>query len=93
MKKVSQTANEALENRRAKKDVINLHDTTDATIWTKEWLKTIEAHLEIPTDEGTMIGWFAIAIMAGYDAGRRAGEQIAIGSEPVHGANTERSKN
>jgi hypothetical protein len=48
---------------------VNLHDTTDAQIWTEEWLKTIKRHPEIPTDRGTMIGWFANAIMAGYDAG------------------------
>ncbi len=50
---------------------VNLTQTTDATIWTKEWLKTIKKNPSIPTDKGTMIGWFANAIMAGYDAARR----------------------
>jgi len=58
---------------------------TDATIWTKEWLKTVEKHPEIPTDEGTTIGWFANAIMAGYDAGRKAGESIKINNRKIHG--------
>lgn len=46
---------------------VNLNDTFDAQIWAQEWLKTIEKNPSIPTDEGTMIGWFANAIMAGYD--------------------------
>ncbi len=49
---------------------VNLHDTFDAVIWTQEWLKTIEKNPSIPTDEGAMIGWFANAIMAGYDHAR-----------------------
>ena len=64
---------------------INLNNTTDATIWTKEWLKTIEKHPGIPTDEGTMIGWFANAIMAGYDAGRKAGENLVVDDSKSHG--------
>ena len=43
----------------------------DALAWTKMWMQTIEKVPEIPTDEGTMIGWFANAIMAGYDARAR----------------------
>ncbi len=46
---------------------VNLNDTFDAKIWTQEWLKTIKKKPSIPTDEGTMIAWFANAIMAGYD--------------------------
>lgn len=48
-------------------DKVNLNDTFDARIWTSEWLKTIDKHPDIPTNEGAMIGWFANAIMAGYD--------------------------
>lgn len=44
---------------------------TDATVWATEWLETISRNPGIPTDEGTMISWFANAIMAGYDQGRR----------------------
>ena len=40
-------------------------------IWAKEWLKTIESNPTIPTHEGTMIGWFANSIMAGYDEAQR----------------------
>lgn len=43
---------------------------TDAQIWAKRWLEIISENPGIPTDEGTMIGWFSNAIMAGYDKGR-----------------------
>ncbi len=50
---------------------INLTQTFDARAWAKEWLKTIKANPAIPTDESTMIEWFANAIMAGYDHAQR----------------------
>ena len=50
---------------------VDLVGCTDAQVWAKEWLKIITENPTIPTDEGTMIGWFANAIMAGYDAGKR----------------------
>ena len=53
---------------------VNLNDTMDALVWTEEWMKTIKEHPEIPTDDGTMIAWFANAIMAGYDKGFAAAE-------------------
>jgi hypothetical protein len=46
---------------------VNLSQTVDARVWAKEWLKTIEKNPSIPSDEGTMIEWFANAIMAGHD--------------------------
>lgn len=42
-------------------------ESFDATVWVKAWLETIAAHPDVPTDEGTMIGWFANALMRGYD--------------------------
>lgn len=41
--------------------------TIDARVWVERWLETIAAHPEIVTDKGAMLGWFANAIMAGYD--------------------------
>jgi hypothetical protein len=41
--------------------------TIDAREWARQWIETIGANPEIPMDEETMIGWFANAIMAGYD--------------------------
>ena len=49
--------------------------TMDAQIWTREWMKTITEHPGIPTDEGTMLGWFANAIMAGWDEAMRRQEK------------------
>ena len=50
---------------------VNLHGTMDATVWADEWLKTIAKHPDIPQSRDTMIGWFANAIMAGYDEAKR----------------------
>lgn len=44
--------------------------TADAAVWAVEWLKIIAEHPTTPLDEGAMIGWFANAIMAGYDTAR-----------------------
>lgn len=44
---------------------------TDAQKWAHEFAKVAELRPDIPRDEGTMIGWFANAIMAGYDQGAR----------------------
>lgn len=44
-----------------------LNDIFDAQIWAQEWLKVIKKNPSISTDEGSMIGWFANAIMVGYD--------------------------
>lgn len=43
----------------------------DAAVWAKVWIRMIAEHPGIPTEEGTMIGWFANAIMSGYDQGRK----------------------
>ncbi|URQ04629.1 hypothetical protein SEA_EMMA1919_11 [Streptomyces phage Emma1919] len=45
--------------------------TTDAQVWAEEFISRIKDNPEIATDEGTMLGWFANAIMAGYDEARR----------------------
>ena len=48
---------------------INLNATIDATIWTNEWMRIINEHPNISTDKFTMFGWFAHALMTGYDKG------------------------
>ena len=50
--------------------MINLHMTTDASIWAREFCKIFP---DAP-DEGTMIGWFANAMMAKADEIDRARE-------------------
>ena len=42
----------------------------DAQAWAKTFVKTVTANPAIPTDEDTMLAWFASAIMAGYDRGQ-----------------------
>lgn len=44
---------------------------TDAQKWARRWLEVIAENPAIPTDEGAMVSWFAVAIMAGHDEGRR----------------------
>ena len=41
--------------------------TMDAQVWAQKWLEITKDKPEVATDEGAMIGWFANAIMAGYD--------------------------
>jgi len=42
----------------------------DAKIWAKEFIKVIKNNPDIIIDEDLMLGWFANAIMAGYDRGK-----------------------
>jgi len=49
------------------KTAVKLLSTMDAQVWAKEFIKIIKKHPNIPLDEETMIGWFANAIMCGYD--------------------------
>lgn len=39
----------------------------DARVWARAFLDTVREHPEVPTDEQTMLGWFANALMRGYD--------------------------
>lgn len=53
---------------------LNLTDEFDARVWTQEWLRIIKENPSIPADEGAMLGWFANAIMSGYDHAKRESE-------------------
>lgn len=44
--------------------------TMDAAVWAKAFVAHVKYNPAIATDEGTMIGWFANAIMCGYDRKR-----------------------
>ena len=48
-----------------------LPQSIDARDWAKEFCRTAHCHPSLPHDEGAMIGWFANAIMAGYDEANR----------------------
>jgi hypothetical protein len=50
---------------------MELVGNTDAQTWAQEFARIVRLNPGIPTDEGTMIGWFANAIMSGYDEGVR----------------------
>jgi hypothetical protein len=41
---------------------------TDARVWAREFVRLVGEKPEIATDEDTMIGWFANAIVAGEDS-------------------------
>lgn len=41
--------------------------TDDARTWADRWIEAVGKNPAIATDRGTMIGWFANAIMAGHD--------------------------
>lgn len=52
-----------------------LHQNIDHHAWTDEWLRVITENPSISTDRATMSGWFANAIMAGYDKGYLVGSE------------------
>lgn len=41
--------------------------TMDAKVWAEEFMKLVPLYSRAGLDEGDLIGWFANAIMAGYD--------------------------
>lgn len=55
------------------KTEVNLHNTTDAQIWAEQFCKIFP---NSGLDEGTMIGWFANAMMAKADAMPSPAEQM-----------------
>ena len=49
---------------------VNLHRTMDAKIWAQEFMETFKNHSDVMPkwlDEALMLGWFANAIMCGWD--------------------------
>lgn len=52
-----------------------LPHSMDAVEWATCWLAYVTHNPSIATDEGTMIGWFANAITAGFDDARRRYEK------------------
>lgn len=56
-----------LENFEVGNDNLPWPQTFDAQAWAKQFIKYVKKDQNMATDEGTMIGWFANAIMLGYD--------------------------
>jgi len=56
-----------------------------AKVWAEEFVRSVKIKPEIATDEGTMLGWFANAIMAGYDKANqeKAGSIEKVGVEEI----------
>lgn len=50
--------------------------TTDAQVWAKEFMNVWQNEPIDIMDEEMMLGWFANAIMAGYDEARRKYEMV-----------------
>lgn len=55
----------------------------DAQTWAKRFVSRVRGNPSIATDEGTMLAWFAGAIMVGYDRGVEAGKTMARAEQPV----------
>jgi len=60
---------------------VDLLSTMDAKVWAKEFMRLYENNklrpINVPdwVDEALMIGWFANAIMTGYDKGKAQSHQ------------------
>lgn len=53
----------------------DLNYNTDALVWAKEFMKVVHKH-NVEVDEDFMLGWFANAIMTGYDVARQKYEMV-----------------
>jgi len=54
---------------------VRLSGEFDASVWAREWNKMFPVHR--PSEE-TMVGWFANAIMSGYDHARRTEDTSVV---------------
>lgn len=48
----------------------DFHESMDAKLWAEAFVQRAKADPGFATDEGNMLGWFANAIMRGYDTAR-----------------------
>lgn len=55
----------------------------DALVWAKAFVEHVQRNPEIPTDEATMLGWFANALMRGYDEHARRHEAAPPSVSPT----------
>mgnify|MGYP003646305149 CR=1 FL=1 len=62
----------------AKWPEIDLHSVTDARVWAREFIRISGANPGITRCEGKMLGWFANAIMAGYDLSNRQRKEANV---------------
>lgn len=57
----------------------------NARDWAKAFIETAKQKPDIAMDEETMTGWFANAIMRGYDEGRRSDIEEPLNPVAHHG--------
>jgi hypothetical protein len=69
-----------LDHAQAREDVSWSH-SMDARVWADKFAETLVNNPAIATDRDTMLGWFANAIMAGYDEAQRR----ALAASPQEG--------
>jgi len=55
--------------------------TTDAKAWARAFMLTQEVRPHIAKSESTMLGWFANAIMTGYDQAKDEAAEDAVGED------------
>ena len=75
---------------------ITFQDSIDARVWVEKWLVALASNPDLPRDPDTMTGWFANAIMAGYEHAclikdqqfHRILQDIKISFHPFHGQTT-----
>jgi len=61
-----------------------LTGTFDAKVWARQFMLITAANPAVASDEETMLGWFANAIMSGYDHAKR--EDVPVSAELDHSA-------
>jgi len=68
-----------IAEREYKANQDTLIGNSDAKVWAEAFVLTVKHNPKIASDEETMIGWFANAIMAGYDLGVKHAENKTQG--------------
>lgn len=58
-------------------------ESFDARVWATAFVQTVRENPSIATDEDTMLGWFANALMRGWDEHARRTEIGAASGSPV----------
>ena len=59
------------------------HDSFDAMVWAKSFVAHVERNPSIPSDVGTMLAWFAGALMRGYDEAKAAERRACVTNRDV----------
>lgn len=68
------------------REVLNDNDlfsTMDAHAWANRFVERVAENPDIATDVGTMLAWFAGAIMTGYDNGIKVGRAMEAAEQQV----------